>query len=55
MLKESQIYNLAQGAVMQCDYIPLEQKLEILHLLMDREDVAKFVEKREAQENGETV
>lgn len=58
MLK-SEIYYMAQIAVINSPCIAPERKLETLRVLMENEDVAKFVEKREAKEgengNAETV
>ena len=63
-MKKSEIYHLAQITVINSPCIAPERKLETLRVLMEDEDVAKFVEKREAKEretkegengNAETV
>ena len=48
-MKKSEIYHLAQVAVMNSNCIAPENKLEILHILMADEDFAKFLERREAE------
>ena len=54
-MKKSLIYKLAQNAVLVSN-LSNHEKLEILRELMDREDTALFVEKREEQEKAnETV
>lgn len=58
-MKESEIYHLAQLAVILSPCIAPENKLEVLKTLMHDEDVAKFVEEREAKKkencDAETV
>ena len=63
-MKNSEIYHLAQITVINSPCIAPERKLETLRVLMENEDVAKFVEEREAKEreakegengNAETV
>lgn len=58
-MKKSEIYHLAQITIINSPCIAPERKLETLRVLMENEDVAKFVEKREAKEgengNAETV
>ena len=63
-MKKSEIYHLAQITVINSPCIAPERKLEAIRVLMENEDVAKFVEKREAKEreakegedgNAETV
>lgn len=49
-MKESTAYKLAQLAVIKTDVIPTIDKLDVLRLLMDKEDVAKFVEQKEEEE-----
>lgn len=51
-MKKSEIYKLAQLAVVT-NFSPVkdEQKLEVLRVLMEQEDVAVFVEKQEAKKN----
>ena len=48
-MKKSELYYLAQVAVINTPTITPEKKLEILHVLMMEEDLEKFSEKREAQ------
>lgn len=63
-MKKSEIYHLTQITVINSPCIAPERKLETLRVLMEDEDVAKFVENREAKEreakegengNAETV
>ena len=58
-MKKSEIFHLAQITVVNAPCIAPERKLEVLRVLMENEDVAKFVEEREAKEgeniNAETV
>ena len=58
-MKKSERDHVAQIAVVLSPYITPENKLEVLRTLMEDEDVAKFVEDREAKEeetsNAETV
>lgn len=49
-MKESEIYKLAQLSVLADDRLFSDQKLDILHELMNREDLAKLCERREAEE-----
>ena len=51
-MKKSEIYHLAQIAVMLTQCIAPENKLEVLKTLMHDEDVEKFVEEREAKKEG---
>ena len=48
-MKKSEIYHLAQFAVMNSNCIAPENKLEIIHVLIADEDFAKFLEGREPQ------
>lgn len=48
-MKKSIAYNLAQIAVMGCENLAPETKLEILHVLMENENLAKFVERKEEE------
>lgn len=50
-MKKSEIYRLAQGAVITVPYLMNDDKLEILRELMEKEDVEKFVEDREEKES----
>lgn len=49
-MKKSEMYRLAQGAVLTNTYLSIEDRLEILRELMGNEDLAKFVE-RDAKES----
>jgi hypothetical protein len=49
-MKTSEIYALAQMAVLNSTELSGYQKLEILRELMDKEDVALYWEKREEGE-----
>ena len=49
-MKKSEIYKMAQKAVLNYQAYPAEEKLEILRELMDKEETAKFVEDREEKE-----
>lgn len=51
-MKKSEIYYLAQVAVVNSPSIIGEKKLEILKELMDKEALAKWSEEKEAKENG---
>lgn len=46
-MKKSEIYRLAQGAVINYQAIDAAMKLEILRELMAKEDLALFTEKQE--------
>lgn len=48
-MKKSDIYRQAQIAVLDTCHVTAATKLEILRELMDKEDVAKFVEKQEEE------
>jgi len=52
-MKKSEIYRLAQLAVMKDNWMSNEFKLEIIRELQDREGTALFVEDREEKENAE--
>lgn len=55
-MKKSEIYKVAQQAVVHATFLGIDKKLEILRELMDKEDVALFCEKKEAEEKAnETV
>lgn len=49
-MKRSKIYYLAQKAVLGYQFLNVEEKLEALAELMDRERLEKLLEKQEAQE-----
>ena len=51
-MKNSTMFKVAQFAVLRSDNICDSDKLEVLRLLMDNEDVAKYVENREEQEKA---
>lgn len=51
-MKKSEIYRQAQGAVMANAYISIDDKLEILRVLMGDEDVAKYCESREENKDA---
>lgn len=48
-MKKSIAFNLAQIAVMGCQNIAPENKLQILRYLMEEENLAIFIEEREAE------
>lgn len=50
-MKDSELYHLAEIAVLECGAFSNDVTLSILKILMADEDTALFVEKREAQEN----
>lgn len=54
-MKKSELYHLAQIAVVTSPHISPENKLEILGVLIDDERLAAFTEKREGNEHAETV
>ena len=49
-MKKSEIYRMAQGAVLTNEYLIIDDKLEILRELMDKEDVALYTERKEEEE-----
>ena len=49
-MKKSEMYRLAQGAVINYQNIDTAMKLEILRELMSKEDVALYVERKEEEE-----
>lgn len=51
-MKKSDIYKIAQACVVQST-IETHKKLMVLRELMEKEDLALFVEKQEALENAE--
>lgn len=53
-MKKSEMYRLAQFAVLNSLSIEAEKKLEILRVLMDDENLAKYSE-RQKEKNNETV
>lgn len=52
-MKKSELYHLAQIAVITTATISVESKIEVLRELFDKEEVALFVEKQE--EENETL
>ena len=48
-MKKSEAYNLAQIAVIKSQCISPENKVEILRVLIEDEDLAKFTEKQQAK------
>lgn len=51
-MKKSEMYRMAQGAVLTNTYLSIEDKLEILRELMGKEDVELFCEQREDEEKA---
>lgn len=51
-MKNSAKFKMAQAAVLKCEGIFPDDKLEILRELMHEEDLAKFVESKEEAQNG---
>ena len=51
-MKRSEIYKVAQMAVINATFLGVDAKLEVLRELMDKEDVAMFCEKQEAKEKS---
>lgn len=49
-MKKSEQYRIAQMAVLASNNILADHKLEIIHTLMEDEDLEKFTEKRAAEE-----
>lgn len=49
-MKKSEIYHLAQIAVMMHTTTNVEKRLEVLRVLMDAEDVAKYTESQKERE-----
>lgn len=48
-MKKSEIYRLAQCCIVSSISLSAEQKLEILRVLMEQEDVALYVEKTDTE------
>ena len=46
-MKKSEIYKLAQRAVLTSQSIVIDDKLAVLRELMHKEDIEKFVEEQE--------
>jgi hypothetical protein len=54
MLK-SRIYELAQKAVVESEVLLPYQKLEVLRELMSREDLEKYLEKKDTKKESEVA
>ena len=54
-MKKSELYHLAQIAVVVSPAITPETKIEILRELLDREELEIFCEEQEEKKNAETV
>jgi hypothetical protein len=54
-MKKSEIYRLAQQAVIFSPHIQISEKPEILRELIDKEDVALFVEEQEEKKKAEVA
>ena len=54
-MKNSDLYHLAQVAVVQSPNIAPENKIEILKKLLGDENLALLCENREENENGKSV
>jgi hypothetical protein len=52
-MKKSELYHLAQIAVIATPTISVESKIEVMRVLLDQESLALFCEKQE--EENETV
>jgi hypothetical protein len=52
IMKESVAYKIAQCSVLNDHTLKDHEKLTVLRVLMEREDLALFVEKEEAKENA---
>jgi hypothetical protein len=52
-MRKSEIFKTAQLAVLVADFIGEHNKLLILRELMDKEDLAKFVEEKEEKEKAD--
>lgn len=55
MFKKSELYLKAQYAVVNSLSMSHDEKIAILRLLMEQEDIALFCEKQEAEKAHETV
>ena len=51
-MKKSELYHLAQIAVITSPSIAPETKLEVLNVLLHDESMEKFCEEREAEKEG---
>lgn len=51
-MKKSEIYHLAQIAVITSPSIAPESKIEVMRVLLDEEHLALYVEEREAKKEG---
>ena len=50
IVKKSEAFKMAQYSVMADELIESAEKLEILRILMEAEDIAKYGEKKEAED-----
>lgn len=48
-MKKSELYHLAEVAVITTNTISVESKIEVLRVLFESEDVALFCEKKEEE------
>jgi hypothetical protein len=52
-MKKSELYHKAQAAVLMSNVgMSSEEKLAVLHELMEKEELAEFVEKQEAEKEA---
>lgn len=54
-MKKSELYHLAQVAVVQSAQISPEKKVAVMKMLIEQEKFELFVENREENENGKSV
>lgn len=54
-MKKSKAFYLAQLAVLRDKELTYAEALEIIHVLVHEEEMAKFSEAREEKKNGESV
>ena len=54
-MKNSELYHMAQIAVINSPCIAPETKIEIIRMLIADENLARYSEKREEKKNAETV
>lgn len=52
-MKKSEMFRMAQMAVLTADFISNEDKLETIPVLRSEEELQKLVEKREAEKESE--
>lgn len=51
-MKKSECFRLAQEVVINSDELTTEAKVEILRVLIDKEDIELYVEKKNETEEG---